>query len=361
VSDHSAHPVHTHCQNCGAGMQGPYCHRCGQRDFEFHRSFGHVFLEALENFFHFDEKFFRNVITLLFRPGQLSADFNAGRRAAQMPPFRLYLFISVLFFLVRLLEGTGGDLPGGRITGNHEGRQELAEAVAEKAAKSADPAVRQHLLELQQRLLDPARKPVTMTAAERKDLPIVLGREVEQELAQPFATGANSAPDADSPLRIGGDAKKARSPLEKALTERTDYALRHQEEIKEAYVHAVPKMLLLCLPFFALYTRVLFRRSGLVYLQHLIVSVHYHTFVFLWWMIMEGWGGLAGLISPYLGAAVSVSMGVWMVLYPLLMLRRLFGQGWLKTMFKTVVLSTVYGMTITAGFALTAIVVVAMI
>jgi hypothetical protein len=98
---HGAHgPSHTHCENCGTELKGPFCHACGQHDFEFHRSFGHVFLEALENFFHFDAKFFRNIVTLLFRPGVLTADFNAGKRASQMPPFRLYVFVSVLFFFL---------------------------------------------------------------------------------------------------------------------------------------------------------------------------------------------------------------------------------------------------------------------
>jgi hypothetical protein len=97
-------PVHTHCQNCGVPLSGPFCHRCGQQDLDFQRSFGHVVLEVLESFFHFDAKFFRNIATLVFQPGRLTAEFNAGRRASQMPPFRLYLFVSVLFFFLSLLD-----------------------------------------------------------------------------------------------------------------------------------------------------------------------------------------------------------------------------------------------------------------
>jgi hypothetical protein len=96
-------PFHSHCENCGTKLDGPWCHKCGQHDFEFHRSFRHVLLEALETIFHFEGKFFRNTGTLLFRPGRLTADFNAGRRAAQMPPFRLYVFVSFLFFLIIFL------------------------------------------------------------------------------------------------------------------------------------------------------------------------------------------------------------------------------------------------------------------
>ena len=61
-SPHS--PSHLHCENCGTKLQGPFCHRCGQHDFDINRSFIHTFFEALENFFHFDTKLFRNLITL---------------------------------------------------------------------------------------------------------------------------------------------------------------------------------------------------------------------------------------------------------------------------------------------------------
>jgi hypothetical protein len=37
---------------------------------------------------------------LWFKPGILTQEFVAGRRAAYLPPFRLYLVLSVIFFLV---------------------------------------------------------------------------------------------------------------------------------------------------------------------------------------------------------------------------------------------------------------------
>ncbi|HVU18442.1 MAG TPA: DUF3667 domain-containing protein [Candidatus Didemnitutus sp.] len=351
MSDHSAPPAHAACQNCGAELHGPFCHRCGQHDFEFHRSFGHVFLEALENFFHFDEKFFRNVFTLLFRPGRLSADFNAGKRAGQMPPFRLYLFISVLFFLARLLHGGGNDLPA-QVNGDRDTRESLAEAVASAATDSKDPAAKQRLENLRQELLDPTLKAVKLTAEQERDLPAILEQKIRRELA-----GKDRTHNQD----LSREEAKAKTPLERALSEKAEFALSHQEEIKEAYTHAVPKMLLICLPLFALYTRILFRKAGLFYLQHLIIAIHYHTFVFLWWMVSEGWTGLVGLLSPIVAGIIGLAATLWMLIYPVIMLRRLFGQSWPLTILKAAVLTLVYGLTITAGLAITAIVVVAMV
>lgn len=98
--DHSgSEPTHTLCQNCGATLQGPFCHVCGQHDFEFHQSFHHVIHEALETWFHVDRSFLRGFYELAFRPGRMTREFNAGQRARHVPPLRFYLVISLLFFL----------------------------------------------------------------------------------------------------------------------------------------------------------------------------------------------------------------------------------------------------------------------
>jgi hypothetical protein len=98
--DHTgSEPTHTLCQNCGATLQGPFCHACGQHDFEFHQSFHHVVHEALETWFHVDRSFLSGFYELVFQPGRMTREFNAGQRARHVPPLRFYLVISLLFFL----------------------------------------------------------------------------------------------------------------------------------------------------------------------------------------------------------------------------------------------------------------------
>jgi len=99
TSEHNPGPGNTHCQNCGAVLQGRFCHACGQRNFEFHQSFKHVLHEALETWFHLDGALLRGLYDLLFRPGRMTREFNEGRRARQVPPLRFYVAVSLLFFL----------------------------------------------------------------------------------------------------------------------------------------------------------------------------------------------------------------------------------------------------------------------
>jgi hypothetical protein len=55
--------------------------------------------EALEDQFSLEGRLPRTLLALLGRPGQLTADYAAGRIARYIPPFRLY-FVSGLLFLL---------------------------------------------------------------------------------------------------------------------------------------------------------------------------------------------------------------------------------------------------------------------
>jgi hypothetical protein len=56
--------------------------------------------EALEGLTHSDSRLWRTLLLLWFHPGALTEEFLAGRRAVSLPPFRLYLIISVTLFLI---------------------------------------------------------------------------------------------------------------------------------------------------------------------------------------------------------------------------------------------------------------------
>lgn len=340
---HSHHgPIHTHCENCGTELKGPFCHACGQHDFEFHRSFGHVFLEALENFFHFDEKFFRNIVTLLFRPGRLTADFNAGKRASQMPPFRLYLFTAFVFFLLIFSK-----------TGMEEQALNVSSGPPPKNGFTVNgqpvPAA-----EIPDRLLHPdATRPVPAAEKRNVDKFRELAEQLEQEARK--KTPAEQANHPNIRIVPVDKAEKDKSDFERFLEHQGRRALEPEfrKEMTHAFLAALPKMLLFCLPFFALYTRVLFRKSGQVYLQHLVGAIHYHTFIYLWVMFRDGWVFLGNY--AHVGGWISITANLWLAIYPLLMLRRLYGNSWKRTFFKTLALACAYACTLGVAFFLTAI------
>jgi hypothetical protein len=367
------HPVHTHCENCGTELRGPFCHHCGQHDIDFHRSFGHMFLDALENFFHFDAKLFRSIVILLFQPGKLTAEFNAGKRASQVPPFRLYLFVSVLFFFISFVGSGPRDFNlNARPSAEQRAlvRQAFDSALEQVAKEPGDSPAKARAERVIRRLKEANEQP-NAEVLSLGDLGKLIRDEIkkeetaEQQRGAPHA-GSESAAPAEPAKNVerqaGPDGPafivdgKDDTPFNRFLIEKGKYAYEHQAEFVEQFIHALPKMLLVCMPFFALYTRVLFRKSGLVYLQNLILSLHFHTYIFLWILVRNGWVFLAGLASARLGGVLMFACTVWLVLYPFLMLRRLFANSWPKTILKTGLVALAYAATIGVGFFVTAVV-----
>jgi hypothetical protein len=121
------------CANCDAVLTGDYCSACGQAVKYHLHSFLELFSEVTEVLTHSDSRLWRTLRALLFKPGFLTQQFLAGRRASYLSPFRLYFVMSVLFFLVVSIIQTGtktpteNSLPSGSNRAAQMGAEELCE------------------------------------------------------------------------------------------------------------------------------------------------------------------------------------------------------------------------------------------
>lgn len=57
-------------------------------------------LDFLGDYFTFDSLIIRSVHPLILNPGFLTKEFILGRRVRYIPPLRLFIFISIVFFLI---------------------------------------------------------------------------------------------------------------------------------------------------------------------------------------------------------------------------------------------------------------------
>lgn len=88
------------CNNCGASLAGPYCHRCGQKEADTDwRSVGAIARQFWDELISLDFKSVRTMLAL-FRPGHLATEFIAGRRSRYLTPLKTYLLAAALFFLI---------------------------------------------------------------------------------------------------------------------------------------------------------------------------------------------------------------------------------------------------------------------
>jgi hypothetical protein len=313
------------CQNCAAPLTGPYCAACGQHDVDYHRGFHHLLHDLLENVFHFEGKFFVTVAWLLAKPGRITLEFLAGRRASQLNPLRFYIFVSVLFFLgISLL--------------NHG-----------------------HLVDIPRRTVDQIQRDLTKQATEDRNLTTDFTPEEKAQLIQRImeagkADGkfdrekviasireARKSAAANAPAPLPGQAGKygstkvridRSSELGRSLARKLGSGELTVSDIWDAIEHRVPTLLFLGVPLFALLLKILYLRSGRFYVEHLIFSLHLHTWLFLVFMLGNGYLKLASLGPGWLNSLVGWAVTLWALWYVFRSFRVVYGQGRFKTAVK---------------------------
>lgn len=282
----------TRCQNCDAPLQGPYCSACGQHDVDYSGSFWHLVEDALEGALHFDGKFFKSARFLFNRPGFLTNEFIAGRRARYTHPVRMYVFASFLFFAACVLAGRTRTPPdagaaGSRVEGSGDASAgRLPEA---KGAENGKPALK------------------------------VVAGSVGQERA-----GRRSW--LDGRLQVSID------PNDKVST----------RELSEEFWHLMPEALILCVPFLALVLKLVYLRSRRAYLEHLIFALHVQTLVFLSLIVIGVGGALGSWFSPGVENGIGALLVAGMFCLIFRAFRVVYRQGRMKTAVRLALASVGY-------------------
>jgi hypothetical protein len=98
------HTHETNCLNCGAPLEGPFCHQCGQHA-HVHRTLTAFFHDFAHGVLHFEGKIWRTLPLLVWKPGELTRRYIEGQRARFVSPIALFLFTVFLMFGVLSLTG----------------------------------------------------------------------------------------------------------------------------------------------------------------------------------------------------------------------------------------------------------------
>lgn len=147
------------CQNCGAALAGAYCHQCGQSG-HVHRTLGHVFEEFAHGILHVDGKGWRTLPMLILNPGRLTREYSHGKRVRYIAPLPLYLFMTLLTFLVLGLASESALEVGMAPRTLTEARAAVAQAEADYRLGMADAKADELERSLLRASLDVARENV---------------------------------------------------------------------------------------------------------------------------------------------------------------------------------------------------------
>src|SRR3954452_4922238 len=150
-------PPLTHCENCGAELQGHWCAQCGQAAIEYRRSFRHVVADLLNEFLNWDSKFFTTIALLILKPWRLTNEVLAGKRVRYVNPLRLYLLASILFFFAVNYGAKGIKVDASKLVPN-----DRADLEPELKKEDLPPVAREKLEAL---LRDSSSSPSSLPAA----------------------------------------------------------------------------------------------------------------------------------------------------------------------------------------------------
>lgn len=90
------------CLNCETALDisEKYCHQCGQLNSTKKLTIGDFFEEFLSNFYAYDSRLRNSIISIFTKPGVLAKEFNEGKRQKYANPFRLFLSVSIVLFII---------------------------------------------------------------------------------------------------------------------------------------------------------------------------------------------------------------------------------------------------------------------
>ena len=275
------------CANCGAALAGEYCAACGQRHDPHVHSVRHFASEAFESITHADSRLWRTLGYLLAKPGRLTAEFFAGRRMRYLPPFRLYLVISLLFFLVAgMPESVLVEVDATPTTQRIESMNEAAKALESELANTPGAAQAAAAIRAQA-----ARESAALEGDEEPRTGMQddnLVTEICKGFEQPDPT-----------------ANRNYARLHKFCTQTAEDRGR---TLGAAVVHNIPRAMFVFLPLLAMIMMLLYWRPRRYYVEHLLFLVHNHAFVFLALTIVS----LLKLI-PVVGSHLGVlEFAVWL-------------------------------------------------
>lgn len=281
------------CLDCGAAVTGRHCEQCGQSSGVHLLSMREVAGDVTHSLLHLDSRVWRTLRLLVRRPGQLTREFIAGRHQRYLPPFRLYLAISILFFAVSAL------LPGFSLVRTDSSGNELTAPVVIEGRSGATAGSE------------------TCTP----DLPPVFGVDWNDSLR-------------NACLKIRADGGAA---------------------LAGRFAATAPKLMFLFLPLMAAVALLFYWKPRRLYAEHLVLFLHNHAFAFLLILVMQIVSAITLLKLPFIGVLGFINFLLFLCLFYYIhrSMRVVYGEGRLKTSLKFIALVSIYflllGITMMAG------------
>ncbi len=318
-----------YCHNCHYPMppQAKYCPQCSQHYTDGRETFGHMIHELIHTKFHLDSAFF-NTLRYIFIPGKLTLEYFQGKHKRYAHPVRLFLVLGVLCFA--LIQGK---------LFYHDKNTPVHNSIY---AEIARVEIAEQMDSLQERWLlhHPGK-------GEKAVLDSVRHFLMEGEDSVSLGNIVSLGTDQGTPLRLSKhdafllphdslvkkyDIKGFWSELGVKQARRAiiegEYGLKY-------FISKLFYTLFLMLPVIALFMKLLYIRHTYLFVEHFIFLLHYHCFLFALMSVLM-------FFSQYVSNLVIGLSVAGTAVFFFLALRRVYRQGWFKTLVKQQILLGFY-------------------
>jgi hypothetical protein len=339
------------CLNCGTKLQDIFCHHCGQKDIPKRQTLGELWTNFISSFWSYEGKFFQTTKYIITRPGFLAVEYNQGKRESYYHPARMYVFISFVFFLLFFSlpdpDGEKRELIQGGLSKTDS--LELAKITTNTKdfvnQGGLDSSLQNVPLDSAKRTeIDSAKVQIGKTKVGKQNVGWSLSKS-DYKTHEAYDSAQLTKPEHDR------DGWFVRRIMYKIIDLNQQYKgdwKKFGQEFKQSFNDNFSKVLFWLLPFFALLLKLLYVRRDYFYSEHLVFSIYAYNFFYLAASLQM----LVGLV-PGLGWLATL-IGFWIFFYLLFAMKRMYEQGWGKTILKFLLFMFMFSILLSIGFSISA-------
>ncbi|PHR93195.1 MAG: hypothetical protein COA69_04390 [Robiginitomaculum sp.] len=335
------------CLSCGFETANNYCPNCGQRNDDLRRSLWSMGTDILGGFLSFESRMWKTWAALIFKPGKVAREYADGARTRYSAPVRTYLVVSIIFFSFMSISNTDfinfdliADTP------------ETSEKTTSKDTDSQVTASQQYRASPNTFSID--GKTVKINFLSRS--PNLTDEDVESlaGLNEDIEELMNTNKDIESTVKdLIREAEETDQPIGISKAEDGNLTLNNdsvnlERSMKDVLLNPkkfnailniwIPRVMFSMVPFAMILGALFLRSSNAMLIDHLIHAIYLHSFLFiaLFFTILMSW------VLP--GAFAFLTIVLWMMVYFTLSIKRMYGRGWIKTIWTASISGFLYSL-----------------
>lgn len=345
------------CLNCGFQVEEHYCSRCGQPNLELKENFWQFISHSIAHYFHFDNKFFQTLVPLLTQPGKVTLDYLAGKRARYINPVSMYIFVSIVYFLVAFAPSKKEKREKDEEVVAHNVKNvaaldSLEEPLSEIGLSNKNKIVNQTKKKIKERLILSNFRNYTFVQqdsilhqlrAEYQAKNTDSLEELIEGLEEIHTYKNDSTYDAYLARQKTLPLMERDNFFERMVNKRSIEMGQKSEVINEQLEHNRPKQYFLLMPLMALFILINFRKNNIYYLDHLIFTIHGMTAFFMVQIITRPLNKYVLGNDSILSSIINLALLVWILWYMFKSLKVFYNRKTSTTIWRMLWIFVLYG------------------